>query len=963
MHPTRVLPTAEPRGVPAFESDNTDLPTAHLPPAAPPALTPAPRGSVGPLFVPPSSGGPSFSGAMWSDWDDSDGGGLVAGGRRPPRVGDMLCGFELVGELGRGAFARVYLARQQALAGREVALKVTQRPTHEAERLARLQHTNIVPVYSVHADQGVQLICMPFLGKVTIADLLRAHRADRSSRGAGRKTSGTRAARTTVGDNRGAGSDGRTVAPRLPAWTWNADGPPPIVGDPRAVVQALAQLAAGLSHAHQRGILHLDIKPANVLLADTGEPMLLDFNLAFDATRPDRDMVGGTMPYMAPEQLHNMRNRGSGALDDRTDLYGLGAMAFEMLTGELPFVSDARGAKGIEEQLAARLRPLPSIRARNPEVSPAVEAIVRKLLAPAPADRYQTADELRVDLDRHLNDLPLVYAREPSAVERLGKWRRRNPGLAARLLVACLIGLALGLGGAVHQRAESNARAGAMEHARAARAALDAARLDLALVGDPAATARGVKRTEELVAAYGCDVPGWQDRPGVQRLTAAERATLAGDLGELMFLLAQVKWGEMDVLPESERRQRAADAWKLNRAARGCFAPDEVPPAIDRQAALIGPHVGEEVQVTDLPAPLAVSGARAAFLEAAFALRSGRYATAVQLLDALVGEQPAHGAAQFCFAYSLHQLGHHSRALERYAVARALLPKDPRPLFGRGLIYGVRGKPDLAEAEFTKALALDPEHVESYRNRGLARYRLAKRDEQLVSRAGAVRAKYQEAVADYTSALDRGCSEFQVLLLRASARDRFDPAGAKADRSAAQALEPKVEMDYLIRGWGRKDQDPKGALSDLRKAAELNPRSVVALQNQAHILADLLKDPAGALVVTKRVVELSPDFAPGRAGHAIILARLGRRAEAHKEIEQARLLSNDAAVLYQAACVYSLTSVEEPADRLEALKLLRRAIREGFTGLHELAEDPDLVPLRAQPEFKAVHSAAFNLLK
>ncbi|QEG30933.1 Serine/threonine-protein kinase PrkC [Gemmata obscuriglobus] len=963
MHPTRILPNAEPRGEPAFESDGTDLPTAHLPAAAPPVLTPAPRGSVGPLFVSSFSGAPSLSGSLWSDWDDSDRGGLSAGGRRPPRVGDTLCGFELVGELGRGAFARVYLARQQALAGREVALKVTQRPTHEAERLARLQHTNIVPVYSVHADQGVQLICMPFLGKVTIADLLRAHRADRSSRGAGRKTSGTRAARTTVGDNRGSGSDGRTAAPRLPAWTWAADGPPPIVGDPRAVVHALAQLAAGLSHAHQRRILHLDIKPANVLLADTGEPMLLDFNLAFDATRPDRDVVGGTMPYMAPEQLHNMRTRGTGALDDRTDLYGLGAMAFEMLTGELPFASGTRGPKVIEEQLAARLRPLPSLRARNPEVSPAVEAIVHKLLAPAPADRYQTANELCADLDRHLNDLPLAYARESSAAERFGKWRRRNPGLVVRLMVACLIGLALGLGGAVHQRAEGNARAGAVEQARAARAALDAARLDLTLVGDPSATARGVKRTEELVAAYGCDVPEWQSRPGVRRLTEAERATLAGDLGELMFLLAQVKWSETDALPESERRQRAEDAWKLNRAARDCFVPDEVPPAIERQAALIAPRVGEEVRTADLPAPLAVSGTRGAFLEAAFALRVGRYATAVPLLEALVGEQPAHGAAQFCLAYSLHQQGHYARALERYDVARALLPKDPRPLFGRGLIYGLRTKPELAEAEFTKALALDPGHAESYRNRGLVRFRLAKRDEPFASKAAAVRAKFEESVADYTAALDRGSSEFQLLLLRATSRQAFDPAGATADRTAAQALEPKTEMDYLVRGWGRRDEDPKGALADLRKAAALNPRSVVALQNQAHILADRLKDPAGALVVTKRVVELSPDFAPGRAGHAIILARLGRRTDAHKEIEQARLLSNDAAVLYQAACVYSLTSVEEPADRLEALKLLRRAIREGFTGLNQLAADPDLIPLRTQPEFQAVYSAAENLFR
>ena len=80
------------------------------------------------------------------------------------RVGDTICGFRLVGELGRGAFARVFLAHQEALADRPVALKVTLRPTREAERLARLQHTNVVPVHSVHDAAPAQLICMPFLG-------------------------------------------------------------------------------------------------------------------------------------------------------------------------------------------------------------------------------------------------------------------------------------------------------------------------------------------------------------------------------------------------------------------------------------------------------------------------------------------------------------------------------------------------------------------------------------------------------------------------------------------------------------------------------------------------------------------------------------------------------------------------------------------------------------------------------
>src|SRR4051794_14790389 len=100
-----------------------------------------------------------------------------------PHVGEMFLGFKLVEELGRGAFAKVFLAEQVGLAGRLVALKVTRRSTHEAERLARLHHTNIVPVYSVHDVHPVQAICMPYLGRRTIVDGLKAfHRGNYSSR-------------------------------------------------------------------------------------------------------------------------------------------------------------------------------------------------------------------------------------------------------------------------------------------------------------------------------------------------------------------------------------------------------------------------------------------------------------------------------------------------------------------------------------------------------------------------------------------------------------------------------------------------------------------------------------------------------------------------------------------------------------------------------------------------------------
>ncbi len=107
---------------------------------------------------------------------------MAAAAREMPQVGDRFEGFDLVGELGRGAFGRVFLARQDDLARRFVALKITPQFSEESQRLAQLQHTNIVPIFSVHRTERLQAICMPFLGPNTLADLLRTFELSRACR-------------------------------------------------------------------------------------------------------------------------------------------------------------------------------------------------------------------------------------------------------------------------------------------------------------------------------------------------------------------------------------------------------------------------------------------------------------------------------------------------------------------------------------------------------------------------------------------------------------------------------------------------------------------------------------------------------------------------------------------------------------------------------------------------------------
>jgi serine/threonine protein kinase/Flp pilus assembly protein TadD len=918
---------------------------AEIPEPHPLAVTPAPSADL------------RFSCSAWS----TDGGFDEPTTRRAPRVGDAIFGFKLVGELGRGAFARVFLAEQEALANRPVALKVTLKPTREAERLARLQHTNVVPVYSVHNEGTVQVICMPFLGRVTLADLIRAYRTENSPRSSGRKSTSARAARSTEVNSKSKlpKSDGKVGPQRAPTWTWQAEEAPPIVGDPVAVLQVLAQLADGLAHAHERGILHLDLKPANVLLADTGEPMLLDFNLSFDSANPARELVGGTMPYMAIEQLRDMRNRGKGEIDARTDLYALGAVAYELLTGQALFPTSSRGMRDIDAMIELRRKGPPSIRELNPEVTPAVEAIVRKLLAAEPADRYQSAAELRTDIERHLNDQPLKYAREASVRERFAKWRRRNPRLPLKLLAACLIGLTLGLGGVAQKRADANARHEAVMKAEGTHAALDVARLDLILPDDSTARQRGLKRAAELLASYGLpDDLDWKKRPEVRKLSAAERDALAGHLGELAMFLAHAKWQEALARPEAQRRELATEAWKLNATARACFPEGSAPPALDRQAAVIAPAAGETFTLP-ADAPKEPKGTRAEFLEAAFSFMNGQFQAAETLLKDIVKEHPNHGAAQFLLAYCREKKGNYDRALDRYDTAAALLPKDPRPAYQRGMLYTTTRKPEEAEAEFTKAIEFDDRHADAYRCRAMARYRLAVQNPDGDERRKKLLAG---AEADLTAALARGASAVLVHYVRAKVRDALgDRAGAEKDRAAVKGVALKYEMDYLVRGWTRIDTDAKAALADFRTAAGINPRSLIALQNQAHVLAEQLKDNEGALVVCTKVAELYPEFAPALAGRAVVLARLGKRDDAIKEIERARLLSSDPTIIYQAASVYALTSKTNPKDRAKALKLLREAFNAGYRDLKGIASDTDLDPIRDDADFLLIRQSAEGL--
>jgi tetratricopeptide (TPR) repeat protein len=316
----------------------------------------------------------------------------LAGPAPPPEELRRLGRYVLLEEIGSGSFGTVHKALDSELQ-RTVALKLQHRGAvtdtrflREARSAAALRHPGIVAVYDAGQADGIWYLVSEFVAGQTLAERLKAGRPSF----------------------------------RQAAW-WVAD------------------VADALAHAHRHGVIHRDVKPSNILIDAEGQLRLTDFGLArrdaADGTVTEEGQVLGTPAYMSPEQARGEVSR----IDVRTDVYSLGAVLYELLTGELPFHGNNRMLlrQVLEEE------PRPPRRVHD-EVPRDLETVCLKAMAKEPADRYAGAAELADDLRRFLQGQP-VRARPVGVVGRLIRWGRRRPtlaGLSAALLFVAALGFA-----------------------------------------------------------------------------------------------------------------------------------------------------------------------------------------------------------------------------------------------------------------------------------------------------------------------------------------------------------------------------------------------------------------------------------------------------------------------------------------------------------------------------------------
>jgi eukaryotic-like serine/threonine-protein kinase len=327
----------------------------------------------------------------------------IAASSEPPDLRPRYIGpYEILAELARGAMGVIYKAQHQMLQ-RTVALKMVLAGAHasptalarfhtEAEAAARLQHPNIVQIYDVGSFEGRPYLALEYI-------------------------------------------EGGSLASRL-------TGQPQ---EPRRAALLLQTVAAAVEYAHRRGIVHRDLKPGNILLErhgpekdELGTPKVADFGLAklLDRGSPQTESgtIFGTPSYMAPEQAQG-HNRTVGAA---ADVYALGAILYELLTGRPPFRADNMLAT---LQQVASEDPVPPERLQA-DLPPDLATICMKCLHKDPARRYATAGALATDLQRFLCGEPIM-ARPVSVWERGWKWACRRPSLAALAAAVTVAAMAL----------------------------------------------------------------------------------------------------------------------------------------------------------------------------------------------------------------------------------------------------------------------------------------------------------------------------------------------------------------------------------------------------------------------------------------------------------------------------------------------------------------------------------------
>jgi tetratricopeptide (TPR) repeat protein/tRNA A-37 threonylcarbamoyl transferase component Bud32 len=733
-----------------------------------------------------------------------------------------VAGYDILEVLGRGGMGVVYKARQVKL-NRLVALKMVLAGAHagapqltrfatEAEAVARLQHPNIVQIYEVGEHDGLPYLSLEYIDGVSLSQKI-------------------------------------------------AGSPQP----PREAAELVEQLARAMAVAHERGIIHRDLKPANVMLTKDGMPKISDFGLAKrledDSALTRAGTLMGTPSYMSPEQARGDLNQ----IGPLADLYSLGAVLYELLTGRPPFA----GPTMLETLSQVRNQePVPPTRLQ-PKCPRDLETIALKCLQKEPAKRYPNCEALADDLRRYLDHVP-IKARPASATERAWRWCRRNPRVAT---LSALVGVLLLV--AIISLAFMIARQGREREAVAQTRKIATERLEQAT---EAIASGNWRRAQDLLR--------WSD----------PLLTSNPDLGDVRTKLGTLQtqvnvYAEFRELLDSARfscrfgsRQQKEDGQRSCRQLLSLY--DEIDEQTGRGAAGLPPLDAHHQQL---------------FKEDVFEA----FLTAAQVEQDLArggGEAEERRAAQQAIAW-----------LDR---ADQVLPGTRALHVHRAPCLSRLGNGEAGQADLNQAKAIKPASAVDHFWHGFAHH--LRGDEALRTKdVKAAHDFYRQEIAEYAACLqlrpDHFWGYFNWANSHAQINERPDLYDALIGYTSCIRLRPDFPWSYNNRGTVHlRLQEPEQALTDFNAALERNKHYVEAHANRGlAYLALGQTDPA--LQDFNRAIELNAEYVPAYTERIEIFRKRNQHAEVVRDCTRLLELGADKVPLYQkrAAAYQALKQPDE----------------------------------------------------
>jgi len=820
-----------------------------------------------------------------------------------------FAGYDVLSVLGRGGMGVVYKARQRGL-NRLVALKMISSGVHadvdelarfrsEAEAVAHLQHPNIVQIYEVGEEDGRPFFSLEFVDGVSLAKKIQ-------------------------------------------------DAPLP----PREAARLAQVLALAMAYAHGRGIIHRDLKPANVLLTADGTPKIGDFGLAKrleDVSQTRTGTVLGTPSYMAPEQTEG----NSDAVGPLADVYALGAMLYDLLTGRAPF----RGTTVLDTLEQVRVRePVPPVQLQ-PGVPRDLETICLKCLQKDPGRRYASATALAEDLGRFLRGEPIL-ARPVSRGERLWRWCKRNPrtaGLSAAvmLLIAVWAITSSVLAGLLKAQKDQADR-----------------QTELAVKSDKEARRQaGIARANEERARRGMLIAEENEKRAKDSAAATIRQLV--DLGEKLHKRLEIRKLAAAGSPEVTRLR--ADLLATLRQALAALSKD-----VERLGVTPFARVATCQAMGDLLARLGQGE------EALRVYRQG-YEAAKDIADA----DPRNDVARANLGVMLLRLGNvalevngDARAARRYYSQARDLHRDIRANPRSGFYKELDMKRILAHDDVALGQALlaagRPSEARAVLQEALT-YRLdcsAAEPKNVSARSYVMQARLWLGVAAGQRG-DAGAVEEQFGQAARLGADliRLFPKSAEFKEDLAETQGHYGDALLRLGKAAAADISYRDSLKNLEAALalrpdELSPQRLLARTHErlGSVSAVLGKAPQAeqhyreALKRYTELVAVETDSPARQVDRLLALARAGQCADAAAGAAKLRpKVAQSTQLQLQLARCWAVCAARDPAQKAQhaerALQTLRAATGDDYKDVLLLQNDPDLLVLRADPGFQGVIAA------